>query len=110
LSHWVREKQIMSLEDAIRKLTFVSASLFGLYDRGLVRPGMTADLMVFDPDTIAPLEPGEAYDLPGGAKRRKQLATGIEYTVVNGQVLLEKGEHTGAYPGKVARNASPVGL
>jgi N-acyl-D-aspartate/D-glutamate deacylase len=110
LSHWVRDKQIMSLEDAIRKLTFVSASLFGLYDRGLVRPGMVADLMIFDPATIAPLEPGEAHDLPGGAKRRKQLATGIEYTVVNGQVLIEKGEHTGALPGKVARNASPVGL
>ncbi|HLN87480.1 MAG TPA: amidohydrolase family protein [Candidatus Limnocylindrales bacterium] len=104
LSHWVREKQIMSLEDAIRKLTFIPASLFGLYDRGLVRPGMAADMMIFDPATIAPLEPGEAHDLPGGAKRRKQLATGIEYTVVNGQVLLEKGEHTGAYPGKVARS------
>ena len=110
LSHWVREKQIMSLEDAIRKLTFVSASLFGLYDRGLVRPGMVADMMIFDPARIAPLEPGEAHDLPGGAKRRKQLATGIEYTVVNGQVLIEKGEHTGALPGKVARNMSPVGL
>jgi len=107
LSHWVREKQIMSLEDAIRKLTFIPASLFGLYDRGLVRPGMAADMMIFDPATIAPLEPGEAHDLPGGAKRRKQLATGIEYTVVNGQVLLEKGEHTGAYPGKVARSGSP---
>jgi N-acyl-D-aspartate/D-glutamate deacylase len=110
LSHWVRDKQIMSLEDAIRKLTFVSASLFGLYDRGLVRPGMRADLMVFDPATIAPLEPGEAHDLPGGAKRRKQLATGIEYTVVNGQVLIEKGAHTGALPGKVARNPDPIGL
>ncbi len=106
LSHWVREKQIMSLEDAIRKLTFIPASLFGLYDRGLVRPGMAADMMIFDPVTIAPLEPGEAHDLPGGAKRRKQLATGIEYTVVNGQVLIEKGEHTGAYPGKVARSGS----
>ena len=105
LSHWVREKQILSLEDAIRKLTFVPASLFGLYDRGLLRQGMAADLMVFDPDTIGPLEPGEAHDLPGGAKRRKQLAKGIEMTVVNGQVLIEKGEHTGAYPGKVARNA-----
>jgi N-acyl-D-amino-acid deacylase len=107
LSHWVREKQIMSLEEAIRKLTFVPASLFGFSDRGLVRPGMAADLNMFDPATISPLEPGEANDLPGGAKRRKQLAQGIEWTVVNGQVLMERGEHTGAYPGKVARS-SPV--
>ena len=108
LSHWVRERGIMSLEEAIRKLTFVPASLFGLFDRGLVRPGMAADLMVFDPATIAPLEPGEAQDLPGGAKRRKQLAQGIEWTVVNGEVLLERGKHTGVYPGKVARNLSPA--
>jgi len=108
LSHWVREKEIMSLEDAIRKLTFVPASLFGFSDRGLVRPGLAADLMVFDPDTIGPLEPGEAHDLPGGARRRKQLAKGIEWTLVNGQVLIEKGEHTGAFPGKVARNLSPT--
>src|SRR5262245_42743920 len=106
LSHWVRDRGIMSLEEAIRKLTFVPASLFGLFDRGLVRPGMAADLMVFDPETIGPLEPGEAQDLPGGATRRKQLAQGIEWTVVNGQVLLEKGEHAGVYPGKVARNLS----
>jgi len=108
LSHWVREREIMSLEDAIRKLTFIPASLFGFSDRGLVRPGMAADLMVFDPATISPLEPGEAHDLPGGAKRRKQLAKGIEWTVVNGQVLMERGQHTGAYPGKVARSSGPV--
>jgi N-acyl-D-aspartate/D-glutamate deacylase len=96
----------MSLEEAIRKLTFVPASLFGLFDRGLVRPGMAADLMVFDPATIGPLEPGEAQDFPGGAKRRKQLAQGIEWTVVNGEVLLDKGKHTGVYPGKVARGMS----
>jgi N-acyl-D-aspartate/D-glutamate deacylase len=106
LSHWVREKGIMSLEEAMRKLTFVPASLFGLYDRGLVRPGMAGDLMVFDPDRIAPLEPDEADDLPGGARRRRQLATGIEWTVVNGDVLLEHGEHTGAYPGQVARGSA----
>ena len=108
LSHWVRERKIMSLEEAIRKLTFVPASLFGFSDRGLVRSGMAADLMVFDPETISPLEPGEAHDLPGGARRRKQLAKGIEWTVVNGQVLMERGEHTGAYPGKVARSSSPA--
>lgn len=108
LSHWVREKQIMSLEEAIRKLTFIPASLFGLFDRGLLRPGMAADLMVFDPDTIGPLEPGEAHDLPAGAKRRKQLAQGIDFTVVNGHVLIERGEHTGVYPGRVARSARPA--
>jgi N-acyl-D-aspartate/D-glutamate deacylase len=69
---------------------------------------MMADLMVFDPASINPLEPGEAHDLPGGAKRRKQLAKGIECTVVNGQVLIEKGEHTGVYPGKVARSSRPA--
>jgi N-acyl-D-aspartate/D-glutamate deacylase len=99
-------KGIMPLEEAIRKLTFVPASLFGLYDRGLVRPGMAADLMVFDPDTIAPLEPDEADDLPGGASRRRQLAQGIHWTLVNGEVLIEEGEHTGAYPGKVARSGT----
>jgi N-acyl-D-aspartate/D-glutamate deacylase len=106
LSHWVRERKIMSLEDAIRKLTFVPASLFGFSDRGLVRTGMAADLMVFDPETISPLEPGEAHDLPGGAKRRKQLAQGIEWTVVNGEVLMERGKHTGVYPGRVARSST----
>jgi N-acyl-D-aspartate/D-glutamate deacylase len=110
LSHWVREKGIMSLEEAIRKLTFVPASLFGLFDRGLVRPGLAADLMVFDPENIGPLEPGESYDLPGGARRRKQLAQGIEWTVVNGQVLIERGEHTGVFPGKVARSVNPAQL
>ncbi len=106
LSHWVREKEIMSLEEAIRKLTFIPASLFGFSDRGLVRPGMAADMMIFDPETIAPLEPGVAQDLPGGAKRRKQLAKGIEWTVVNGQILMEHGQHTGAYPGRVARSST----
>ena len=101
LSHYVREKQIMPLEEAIRKLTFVP--LFGLHDRGLIRPGMAADFMVFDPDTIDSLEPDESADLPGGSKRRRQLAQGIEWTVVNGEVLLEEGEHTGALPGRVAR-------
>ena len=104
LAHWVRDKGIISLEEAIRKLSFIPASLFGMLDRGLVRPGMAADLIVFDPDTVGPLEPGESEDLPGGATRRKQLAQGFEWTLVNGEVLLEKGEHTGVFPGRVARD------
>src|SRR5439155_510770 len=56
LGYWVREKKIMSLEHAVRRLTFDSATAFGIYDRGLVQPGMAADLVVFDPDTVAPVK------------------------------------------------------
>ena len=104
LARWVREKQIMSLEEGVRKMTFVPASLFGMYDRGLLQPGLVADIVVFDPDTVASRELEEAWDLPGGAMRIQELADGIEYTLVNGQVLMEHGEHTGAYPGRVIRN------
>ena len=106
LGHWVREKGIMPLEEAVRKLTFVPASLFGMYDRGLLRPGLTADLVIFDPDTIDSLEPEEVQDFPAGSKRLAQFSKGIGYTIVNGEVLIEKGEHTGAYPGRVVRNSN----
>jgi N-acyl-D-amino-acid deacylase len=101
LGYWVREQGVLTLEEAVRKLTFDSACVFGLGDRGLLRPGWAADMMVFDPDTVAPEPVEDVPDLPGGASRRKQLATGIQWTIVNGEVLLEQGEHTGAYPGKV---------
>jgi len=103
LGFWVREKKIMSLEDAVRKLTFHSASVFGLNDRGLLRPGMAADITVFDPDTVDALEPEVVHDLPGGGPRLMQKSRGIHYTVVNGTVLMEQNEHTGAYPGQVLR-------
>jgi len=105
LGYWVREKQIMSLEHAVRRLTYDSASAFGIYDRGLVQPGMAADLVVFDPDTVAPRKEDVVHDFPANGWRMRELADGIHYTVVNGEVLLEKGEHTGAHPGKVIRNA-----
>ncbi|HTE85027.1 MAG TPA: amidohydrolase family protein [Dehalococcoidia bacterium] len=101
LGHWVREEGILSLEEAVRKLTFDSACVFGLGDRGLLRPGWAADMMVFDPETIASEDVEDTPDLPGGASRRKQLAKGIQWTLVNGEVLVEQGSHTGAYPGKV---------
>jgi N-acyl-D-amino-acid deacylase len=104
LSEWVREKRVMSLEQAVRRLTFDSASIFGLYDRGLVRPGMAADITIFDPDTVRPLPLEVVHDFPTGAKRIKEPAAGIMATVVNGEVLLEEGKHTGALPGRVLRN------
>jgi N-acyl-D-amino-acid deacylase len=104
LAHWVRRRQIMSLEDAIKKLTFLPASLFGLHDRGLLRRGLAADLVVFDPDRIDLAEPEKVDDLPEGAPRYIQRARGIHYTVVNGSVLMNNGSHTGVYPGKVLRS------
>src|SRR5215510_12088814 len=105
LGYWVREKQIMSLELAVRRLTFDSATAFGIYDRGLVQPGMAADLVVFDPDTVQPVTEDVVHDFPNNGWRMRELAEGIHYTVVNGEVLLEKGTHTGSYPGRVLHNA-----
>jgi N-acyl-D-aspartate/D-glutamate deacylase len=104
LSYWVRERKIMSLEDAIRKLTFMPASIFGIADRGLLRPGMAADIFVFDPAAIDLEKPRQVNDLPGGAPRYVQGARGIHYSIVNGSVLMQNGSHTGAYPGKVLRS------
>jgi len=101
LGYWIRERNVMSLEEGVRKLTFMVASIFGLHDRGLLRPGMAADLALFDPATIRECEPEMVSDLPGGEKRLIQKATGIEMTIVNGEVLVEKGVHTGALPGAV---------
>ena len=103
LSHWVREKQALTLEQAIRMMSFVPAYHWGLQGRGLLREGNFADVMVFDPEKITPKLPELAHDLPAGAKRLKQKSEGLLATVVNGQVLLRNNEHTGALPGKLLR-------
>jgi N-acyl-D-aspartate/D-glutamate deacylase len=103
LAHWVREKQAFTLEQAVRMLTLVPATLWGFADRGLIREGMAADLVVFDPDTIAAEMPEVADDLPAGARRLIQRARGVAATVVNGEVLLRDGKHTGALPGRLLR-------
>jgi N-acyl-D-aspartate/D-glutamate deacylase len=79
------------------------ATLWGFADRWLVREGFAADLVVFDPDTIAPEMPEVAHDLPAGTRRLVQRARGIAATVVNGEVLLRDGKHTGALPGQLLR-------
>ncbi|HYS17037.1 MAG TPA: amidohydrolase family protein [Candidatus Binatia bacterium] len=103
LYHWVRRKQAFTLEQAVRMLTLVPATLWGFADRGLVREGMAADLVVFDPDTIAAEMPEVVDDLPSGARRLVQRTRGIAATVVNGEVLLRDGKHTGALPGQLLR-------
>jgi N-acyl-D-amino-acid deacylase len=103
LSHWVREKQTVTLEQAVRMLSFVPASHWGLMGRGLLREGWAADVVIFDPDTITPLLPELTYDLPAGARRLKQKASGIMATVVNGEVVLRNNEPTGSLPGQLLR-------
>jgi N-acyl-D-aspartate/D-glutamate deacylase len=103
LSHWVRAKQAFTLEQAVRMLSFVPATAWGFADRGLIREGMAADLVVFDPDAIAAEMPEVVDDLPAGARRLIQRTRGVAATVVNGEVLLREGKHTGALPGKLLR-------
>jgi N-acyl-D-amino-acid deacylase len=104
LSYWVREKQAMTLEEAVKQITYNTATMWGLHDRGLVREGMAADLVVFDPKTIGARMPDVVHDLPAGAKRLKQTADGILNTVVNGEILLTNNEHSGAVPGQLLRS------
>jgi N-acyl-D-aspartate/D-glutamate deacylase len=103
LSYWVRTRQAFTLEEAVRKLTFDNASAWDLDDRGLVRTGWRADLVVFDEARVKPAMPTVETDLPGGARRLVQKAEGIAATIVNGQVTLEHGAATGTTPGQLLR-------
>ncbi len=102
-SHWVRVKQAFTLEEAVRMVTLVPATLWGFADRGLIREGLAADFVVFDPEAIAAEMPEVVDDLPAGARRLIQRTRGIAATVVNGEILLRDGKHTGALPGKLLR-------
>jgi N-acyl-D-amino-acid deacylase len=97
LGVYVRERKLLSLEDAVRKMTSLNAQKLGLMDRGLLRPGMTADIAVFDPDRIIDRA---TYTEPF------QYSAGVEYVVVNGQLVLDRGKHTGARPGRALRKPS----
>jgi N-acyl-D-aspartate/D-glutamate deacylase len=103
LGYWVRDRHVMSVEQAVRKITYDIASFWGLGGRGLLREGYHADVVVFDPQTIAPEMPELIHDLPTGAPRIKQKAIGIKATVVNGRILVRDGEHSGAFPGRLLR-------
>lgn len=103
LSHWVREKGAFTLEEAINMLTGQVADAWEFNDRGLLKEGLAADVLVFDAERVAPLMPEVRNDLPAGARRLVQKADGISATIVNGVLLMRDGEHTGAYPGKLLR-------
>ena len=104
LSHWVRDRQDFTLEEAVRMITLAPARAWRFHDRGLVREGLIADLNVFDPATIAPDMPTVVHDLPAGARRIRQTASGFLATAVGGIVTVRSGEHTGAAPGVLIRS------
>jgi dihydroorotase/N-acyl-D-amino-acid deacylase len=94
LGHYVREEKILTLEDGVRRMTSLPAQRLGLKDRGLLREGYWADVVVFDPDRISDMA---TFASP------KQYPAGINYVVVNGRVVIDLGKHTGERPGMVLR-------
>ena len=105
LGTWVRERQALTLEEGVRRLTSDPAEVFGVRNRGRLAPGLAADVAVFDAARIGSTNRGERrYDLPGGAKRMVMPSRGVEYTVVNGVVTWADGKLTGATAGQVLRS------
>jgi len=105
LGTWVRERGVLTLEQAVRRLTSDPADLFGIRDRGRLLEGLAADVAVFDPATVGSSNRGERrYDLPGGGKRMVMPSRGVRYTVVNGAITYADGALTGAAAGRVLRS------
>ncbi|HEV3113528.1 MAG TPA: amidohydrolase family protein [Candidatus Binataceae bacterium] len=105
LGHWVREQQLLSLEQAIRRITSQPADVLGFPQRGRLAAGLPADVTIFDPDAIGSDRRAQpSRDLPGGGFRFTIPGRGINYTIVNGQVVFDHGQHTGAFPGQVLRS------
>jgi N-acyl-D-amino-acid deacylase len=99
LGTWVREREIMSLEEGVRRLTSDPADFYGIADRGRLQEGMAADITVFDPTSIGSSNRGEKrFDLPGGGKRMVMPSRGVEHTIVNGEVIYADNalQHAGA--------------
>ncbi len=105
LGTWVRDRQVMTLEHAVKRLTSEPAAFYGITQRGTIKKGMAADFAIFDLKTVGSKKRGTMVnDLPGGGKRLIMPAQGVQYTIVNGSVLYEHGKHTGVLPGQVLRS------
>lgn len=107
LGTWVRDRQAMTIEHAVKRITSEPADYFGIKSRGRLLPGMAADVVVFDYNTVGSAKRGEmANDLPGGGRRLVVRPKGIEHVVVNGQALYAHGQPTGSLPGQVLRSGN----
>ena len=112
LGHWVREAKKLSLPDAVRRLTGQPAALFGIQDRGVLRAGAFADLLLFDPATVGRGSKQRVYDLPGGAPRLATPAHGVHAVWVNGKQLADRGGMVKNAPlaGQVLRQFGAISL
>ena len=104
LTYWVRERQRWTLEEAVRRLTSDTADLFGFTDRGVLAEGKFADVNVIDFENLSLPQPEYVNDLPNGAGRYIQGSSGYDYTIVNGEIFMDHGEHTGNLPGRLVRS------
>ena len=108
MTHWGRDRtrgEKMDLEFIVRKLTSNTAEAFGMFDRGLIKEGMIADINVIDFENLRLFRPEAVFDLPAGGRRLVQRATGYEMTIKAGEVIFKNGESTGALPGKLVRRS-----
>ena len=103
LQHWVRERKVLSLERAVAMLSGDQARLLGFADRGFLRPGLAADLVLFDPDRIGTTRVRFVDDQPAGGRRLVTDAVGVEMSVVNGTVATRQGASTGSRTGRRLR-------
>ena len=107
LGTWVRDQGVMTLERAVQRITTEPAALFGITQRGRIAEGLAADFAIFDLATIGSDKTGEMrFDLPGGGRRLVMAARGVEYTIVNGDILFEHGNDSGARSGQVLHSAT----
>src|SRR5262245_2319815 len=96
LGHYVRDERVLILNDAIRKMTSLPAQILGLKDRGQIKEGFAADIAIFDPARV-----GETNSF----EKPKSYAAGVPFVLVNGVVVIDNGQHTGAKPGRALRGA-----
>jgi N-acyl-D-aspartate/D-glutamate deacylase len=110
LAHWTRDRcrgERLPLEFAVHRYTRAAAQLIGLFDRGLIAPGMKADLNLIDHANLSLAPPIIVHDLPAGGRRLMQTAKGYVTTIVSGEMVIAHDRPTGALPGRLLRGAQP---